>query len=100
MNFINRNICKSFQSTLNSSTFVELSSQECSEAILVFYSNTATDWVDVVDPSNPTIPFRILANKDFTFRGLNDSSQLSAKANTGTPILYYRTQFFGSMTDL
>ena len=100
MAFINRNFCKSFQSTLNASSYVKLSAQECSEAILVFYSNTATDWVDVKDPNNPTVPFRILANKDFTFRGLTDSSQLSAICNTGTPILYYRTQFFGSTTDL
>jgi hypothetical protein len=98
MSFINRNICKSFQSTLNNSTYVKLSSQECSEAIVIFYSNTASDWVDVIDPNNPTVPFRILANKDFVFRGLNDSSQLSAKGS-GAHTLYYRTQFFGSMTE-
>jgi hypothetical protein len=98
MSFINRNICKSFQSTLNNSTYVKLSSQECSEAIVIFYSNTASDWVDIIDPNNPTVPFRILANKDFVFRGLNDSSQLSAKGS-GAHTLYYRTQFFGSMTE-
>ena len=99
MPFINRNFSKSFQSSINNSNYVKLSSQECSEAILVFYSLTASDWVDVVDPSNPTVPFRIIANKDFTFRGINDSSQLSAKG-IGSITLYYRTQFFGSMTDL
>ena len=98
MSFINRNICKSLSSALNSSTYVKLSSQECSEVIIVFYSSTNTDWVDVLD-SNSVIPFRILANREFTFRGVSDSSQLSAKCNTGTPTLYYRTQFFGSMTE-
>ena len=99
MPFINRNYSKSFQSSINNSNYVKLSAQECSEAILVFYSLTASDWVDVVDPSNPTVPFRIIANKDFTFRGINDSSQLSA-TGIGSITLYYRTQFFGSMTDL
>jgi hypothetical protein len=100
MVFINRNFCKSFQSILNSSSYVILSSQECSEATLIFYSSSSTDWVDVKDPNNPSVPFRIVANKYFTFRGLTDSSQLSAIAYTGNPILYYRTQFYGSMTDL
>jgi len=100
MAFINKNYCKSFQTTLNSSTYTKLSLQECSEVIIYLASSTASDYVDIIDPNNPTVPFRVLANKDITFRGLNDSSQLSAKANTGTPIVYYRTQYFGSMTDL
>jgi hypothetical protein len=99
MGFINRNTCKSFSSVLNNSSYTKLSAQECSEAILVFYNTTATEWVDVVDPNNPTVPFRILANREFTFRGLTDSSQLSAKGS-GAHTLYYRTQFYGSMTDL
>jgi hypothetical protein len=98
MGFINRNTCKSFSSIINSSGYTKLSAQECSEAILVFYNTTATEWVDVVDPNNPTVPFRILANREFTFRGLTNSNQLSAKSS-GTNTLYYRTQFFGSMLE-
>jgi len=99
MAFINKNFCKTFSSAINSSTYTRLSAQECSEAIIMLYSATATDYVDIIDPNNPSVPFRVLANKDFTFRGLSDSSQLSAKGS-GLLTLYYRTQFFGSMTDL
>jgi hypothetical protein len=103
MAFINRNFCKTFQSNINSSNFVQLSSsQECSEVIVSIYSssNPATEYVEIIDPNNPTVPFRIIANKDFTFRGLTNSNQLSAKSSKATDVLYYRTQYFGSMTDL
>jgi len=99
MAFINKNFCKTFQTNVNNSTYVKLSAQECSEVIVYVSSSTASDYVDIIDPNNPTVPFRVLANKDFTFRGLSDSSQLSAKGS-GSFTLYYRTQFFGSMTDL
>ena len=101
MSFINRNVCKSFQASLNNSTYVKLSAQECSEVIVFIYSssNPATEYADIIDHNNPTVPFRVIANKDFVFRGLNDSSQLSAKGS-GNITLYYRTQFYGSMTDL
>jgi hypothetical protein len=98
MAFINKNFCKTLSSAINSSTYTKLSAQECSEAILYIPSATATDYVDVLDP-NSNIPFRLLANKEFTFRGLTDSSQLSAKGS-GSLTLCYRTQYFGSMTDL
>lgn len=100
MAFINRNYSKSFQSTINSSTYVKLSVQECSEVIVMLYSSNpaSVEYVDILDP-NSTSAFRVPANREFIFRGLNDSSQLSAKGS-GSATLYYRTQFFGSMTDL
>lgn len=99
MGFINRNYCKTLSSSINNSTYTKLSAQECSETTVMLYSSTLTDYVDIIDINNPSIPFRILANKDFTFRGLTDSSQLSAKGSNSLT-LYYRTQYFGSMTDL
>ena len=100
MPFINRNLCKSFQAALNNSTYVKLSAQECSEVIVLLYDASASSvaFVDILDPNSST-PFRVFANRESTIRGVADSSQLSAKAS-GSLTLYYRTQYFGSMTDL
>jgi hypothetical protein len=100
MPFINRNFCKSFQSALNNSTYTKLSAQECSEVIVLLFEQNAasTAYVDILDPNSST-PFRVYANRESTIRGISDSSQLSAKAS-GSLTLYYRTQYFGSMTDL
>jgi hypothetical protein len=100
MAFINRNLCKNFSSDINSSNYVRLSAQECSEVVVMLFSSSVitTDYVDIID-SNSSIAFRVPANREFTFRGLTDCSQLSAKGSSNLT-LYYRTQFFGSMTDL
>jgi hypothetical protein len=100
MAFINRNVCKNFSSLINSNNYVQLSAQECSEVVVMLFSSSilSVDYVDILD-SNSSTAFRVPANKEFTFRGLTDCSQLSAKGSTSTT-LYYRTQFYGSMTDL
>ena len=99
MAFIIRNFCISLSSALTTS-YSKLSSQECSEIIGMLYdaNPSSTAYVDILDPNSST-PFRVYANREFTFRGLTDSGLLSAKSN-GSLTFFYRTQFFGSMTDL
>lgn len=89
MPFTNRNVCKSFVLSGNS-TKVALSDQECSEVIVRPSGASYTFF----DHQNPTVGFLVIANSEFTFRGLTNSNQLSA---TGSGILYYRTQMFSNM---
>ena len=88
MPFTNRNVCKSFFLNGNN-TKVALSSQECSEVIVRPSANYT-----FFDHQNPTVGFLVIANTEFTFRGLTNSNQLSA---TGNGDLYYRTQMFSNM---
>jgi hypothetical protein len=90
MPFTNRNFCKTFNLSLTTST-LGLTAQECSEVVVV--STVSTTYYDHM---NPSVGFIVPANVEFTFRGLTNSNQLSAKgATTGT--LYYRTQYFSFM---
>jgi hypothetical protein len=90
MPFTNRNLCKTFNLSLTTNT-LGLTAQECSEVVVV--STVSTTYYDHM---NPSVGFVVPANVEFTFRGLTNSNQLSAKgATSGT--LYYRTQYFSFM---
>ena len=91
--FQNRNVCKTF--SLTTSTKTQLTDQECSEVIVLARTGTTNAAVNVYDRSNPAVAWPIEAGKEFTFRGVTNSNMLSADANCT-----YRTQYFGSMTDL
>jgi hypothetical protein len=92
MSFLNQNVCASFSQTIPS-TIVPLSSQSCSEVIL--WNRTGTN-ILVYDNDKPldTFAFLLSAGEQFTFRGVTNSNQLSAKTQTGTGTIYFRTQFF------
>lgn len=96
MPFINRNFCKTFNMTLAGAPAKALSAQECSE-VVIKVSSTTGHTASIYDSTNPAVPWVLTAGQEFTFRGVSNSSQLSAE---GTGTLYYRTQYFGSMTDL
>lgn len=96
MAFINKNFCKTFNMTLAGGAAKALSAQECSE-VIIKVSGGGSDTASIYDSTNPTVPWVLGPNQEFTFRGVSTASQLSA---SGTGTLYYRTQFFGSMTDL
>lgn len=85
MPFTNRNVCKTFQLTANGS-LQSFATQECSEVIVCPVSD-----ILVYDHQNPTVGFKVVGGKEFIFRGLVNSNQLSA---TGSGIVYYRTQYF------
>lgn len=97
MAFTNKNICKNKQITLSSS-YQELADQECSE--IIFLGPTGGVYISddsgVADQDDTA--FFVPANELMTFRGITNASGLSAKAGSGTPKLYYRTQFYTSLT--
>lgn len=91
MAFSNKNICKNHNLTLGAG-YAALADVECSEIVVL--PSAATTFSD--DNSNlSSTEFVIAANTEFTFRGITNSNQISAK---GTGTLYYRTQYYGSIT--
>lgn len=92
MSFTNKNLCRSFVQTVDTN-LVALSSQLCSEVIVV---NKTGVPVEIYDQGYSASTFAMLlsANDTFTFRGVTNSNQVSAKAIGGTGPLYYRTQYF------
>ena len=91
--FYNQNECRTFNQTVTTA-LTKLSSFPCSEVILV---NRTGNNLSAYDSGYSGEPFamQILNNGEFTFRGLTNSDQLSAKATTAGPI-FYRTQYFSS----
>lgn len=92
MAFINRNVCKTYKLTLGA--LQQFPAQECSEVVI-----KARGTVLIFARSRPSEGFQLISGEEFTFRGVNDASELSGSSG-GSVDIYYRTQFFGSMTDL
>lgn len=92
--FSNINQCKSFNQILTTN-LAKLSSQQCSEVTI---SNKTGQGILVFDNNNfgDTNGFLLSANDIFTFAGVSDCNQLSAKTVAGTGTVYYRTQFFSN----
>ena len=85
--YFNRNQCRSFEQGVTTS-LIKLSGGAaggfpCSEAIIYNAGGTL---------------MYIYDRAEFTFRGLTNVDQVSAKTSTGTSIIRYRTQFFSSNT--
>ena len=97
---VNKNICKSKRSAaLATSTWLELADERCSEIIVVgptggvYVSDGDRKGNGNADPSDDT-SFFVPANEIMSFRGLTNSNDLSAKSASGTPRLFYRTQYY------
>jgi hypothetical protein len=92
--FLNINQCKSFNQNLTTN-LVGFSSQECSEVVV---SNKTGQGVLMFDNNNSAASngFLLSAGEVFTFLGVNDSSQLSARTVAGTGVVYYRTHLFSN----
>jgi hypothetical protein len=93
MEYVNLNKCKSFKQTLAGGT-TALSGQVCSEVIVV---NRTTADILIYDGGNSDLENGfLLANlESATFRGITNSSQVSAYSAGGGDI-YYRTQYFSN----
>jgi hypothetical protein len=91
--FYNQNECRSFNQTATTA-LTRLSSQPCSEVIL---TNRTGGLLSAYDNGFSGEPFamQLINNEVYTFRGLTNSDQLSAKAASAGPI-FYRTQYFSS----
>ena len=90
--YYNVNQCKSFALSLstNLSAFPD---QVCSEVIVY---NTTGQGILIFDQNNSsnTNAFALSAGEQFTFRGITNSNQVSAKTTAGTGTASLRTQFF------
>ena len=98
MAFTNINECKNKNITLSTS-YQELANQECSEIIVL----GPTDGVYIADGASVRDPlaanaFLVPAGDYVTFRGLTNSNELSALRGGSNSVMYYRTQFFGSLS--
>ena len=98
MAFTNINECRN-KSITTSASYQELANQECSEIIVL----GPTDGVYIADGAGVRDPlaanaFLVPAGEFVTFRGLTNSNELSALRGSGNQTMYYRTQFFGSLS--
>lgn len=93
MPFINRNVCKTFNVSLNKDTVTQLANQECSE---VMFSSISDD-LKIFERSNPTAFFHIPKNNVVTIMGITNSSELSAMTTTGTHTIGYRTHYYSGL---
>lgn len=92
LTFVNRNLCASFNMPI-STNFVALSSINCGEVYI--FNNTGQNLlVNDFDSSDATKNFLIANGSNFTFRGITNSNQVSAKTSTGTGMIYCRAQYF------
>lgn len=97
MAFQNRNVCKTFVLTCNGALqnlFTVFGNQGCTEVII---RPRTTSVVIYDDPSRPTVGFELLPNEEMTFRGITDIANLSALGTNNNKV-YFRTQYFGSLT--
>lgn len=89
--FYNINECRSFKQDIGTS-ITQLSAHPCSEVIIV---NKTGGALTVYDNGFDSLDFGFLlaTNESFTFRGITNTSVVSAvAASAGT--IYFRTQFF------
>mgnify|MGYP003639957132 FL=1 len=88
--YFNINQCRSFRQIIGA-TYEGLSAQQpCSEVIVI---PSATMTFRDNGYTGTDEEFEVQADAEFTFRGLTNSNQLSAK---GAGNLFYRTQYFSS----
>jgi hypothetical protein len=92
--FTNLNNCKSF-TQVATTNLTALSSYQCSEVII---SNKSGQGLLVSDNNDfdTTHVFLLSAGETFTFSGVSNANQLSAKTTSGSGSIYYRTQEFSS----
>tara|TARA_R110000824_G_scaffold59774_3_gene160251 strand:- start:1942 stop:2304 length:363 start_codon:yes stop_codon:yes gene_type:complete len=105
--YFNRNQCRSFEQGISTS-LIKLSGGAaggfpCSEAIIYNAGGTLMYIYDRAELFTNGVPedeyrWALSAGETFTFRGLTNVDQVSAKTSTGTSIIRYRTQFFSSNT--
>lgn len=90
--FYNRNTCSSFNLTIDTN-LKALSSVVCGEVTIY---NSGSNSVLLFDNglSAGSSAFIVAPSATVVMRGLTNSAQVSAKATTGSCLLYCRTQFY------
>tara|TARA_R100000234_G_C4930994_1_gene148483 strand:+ start:31 stop:372 length:342 start_codon:yes stop_codon:yes gene_type:complete len=109
MSFTNLNECRNGVVMARASSWITLSgaTDTCSEVIVMGPTNGV--WISDgggtgrdtgsggADPQTAS-QFFVPANTHFTFRGITNAADLSAKSGSGNVDVYYRTQYYGSLT--
>ena len=110
--YYNRNQCRSFEQVISTS-LVKLSGGitaagsekagfPCSEVIIKGNHGGGVlfvyDRAELFTAGIPEDEYRwpLSAGEEFTFRGLTNVDQVSAKMSAGTAVISYRTQFFST----
>ena len=104
--YYNKNQCRSFEQQI-STALVRLSGGgvggfPCSEVIIKGNHGDGVlfvyDRAELYTAGVPEDEYRwsLSAGEEFTFRGLTNVGQVSAKMSTGTTTVSYRTQFFST----
>ena len=93
MPFINRNICRTFNTALNKDTVTQLANQECSEVMV----SCIGDDLKIFDRATPTAYFIVPKNSVVTIKGVTNSAELSAITLTGSHTIGYRTQYYSGL---
>jgi len=93
--FYNINVCRSFRQTITTA-LTSLIIQPCSEVIFVNRTGSSVLIYDneYADDSNS---FLLANGESFTFRGITNTSTVSAKTLSGSGNIYYRTQYFSNL---
>lgn len=93
--FYNQNECQSFKQSLTTS-LTQLPNYTCSEVIIV---NRTAGNVLIFDNNNFSLDnsFLLATGESFTFRGITNTSTVSAIAVSAGDI-YCRTQYFSMLT--
>ena len=104
-NFTNRNVCKNFAKTVNTSSFVELNGntgtskgaggtgEECSQVTISHSLANGVLILDRWDAAGTDNCMFVPPNIPVTIRGITNVDDLSAKSNTNG-VIYYRTEFY------
>ena len=105
-NFTNRNVCKNFKKTVNTSNFVELNGntgtskgaggagEECSQVLISHTLEGGVLVLDRWDAAGTDNSIYIPEDVPVTIRGITNVDDLSAKAISNCGSIYYRTEFY------
>ena len=91
MAFTNQNICRSFNQTV--SALVHLSAQDCTE-VVIYNQGAVPVYVYDNGYAGDDNSFIVAPSAMQTFRGVTNSSSLSAETASGSALIFYRTQYY------
>jgi hypothetical protein len=90
--FYNINDCRTFNQTFTTN-LESLCAYPCSEVIIV---NKSPEPIKIYDNGydDDAFAFTLSANASFTFRGITNTGNVSAKTEAGSTTITFRTQYF------
>lgn len=91
--YFNRNQCRSYNQNITTALH-KLSATPCAQ-VTIWNKSPNGNVIEVYDQNfnTATNAFILCASDQFTFQGITNCDQVSAKATGGTGVIYYRTQY-------